>query len=193
MFDVQIKQGSTWSEERIAELRKLWEAGLSCSMIAKEMNCGFTRNAIIGKCHRLGLKQKDSPKARVPYRRDARVFGPKPPRPARPRRETVDHRPDCEQRSKHPTPQRIYRKAEPKPWKDAMHPIGEMKLLSIVELTNTTCRFPIGDPLDERFAFCGNDCRIEDPYCFGHMRIAYQGGSSYNERQKRKPSCEAIA
>jgi len=50
-----------WTDERIEKLRKLWDAGLTASQIAKELAEGVTRNAVIGKAHRLGLKSRPSP------------------------------------------------------------------------------------------------------------------------------------
>lgn len=49
---------SVWTDERVAELKKLWGDGFSCSQIAAELGCGITRNAVIGKAHRLGLSQR---------------------------------------------------------------------------------------------------------------------------------------
>lgn len=63
-----------WTPERVAKLNKLWKEGLSASEIAKLMNCGFSRNAIIGKLDRLGLmgsREKASPPAKA-----ARAVGP---------------------------------------------------------------------------------------------------------------------
>ncbi|MFC3052205.1 GcrA family cell cycle regulator [Kordiimonas pumila] len=50
-----------WTEDRIDQLKKLWDNGLSASQIAKELGEGVTRNAVIGKAHRLGLKSRPSP------------------------------------------------------------------------------------------------------------------------------------
>lgn len=50
-----------WTEDKIAQLKKLWEKGLSASQIAGEIGDGISRNAVIGKAHRLGLKSRPSP------------------------------------------------------------------------------------------------------------------------------------
>lgn len=73
---------SIWTEDRITDLRRLWDEGYSCSQIASVMNCGLTRNAIIGKVRRLGLSE------RVWGNGYSRIVNPtplvdKPPRPAR--------------------------------------------------------------------------------------------------------------
>ncbi|GIX16685.1 MAG: global cell cycle regulator GcrA-like protein [Rhodothalassiaceae bacterium] len=51
----------SWTEDKIEKLKKLWAKGLSASQIAKELGEGFSRNAVIGKVHRLGLKSRPSP------------------------------------------------------------------------------------------------------------------------------------
>ncbi|RMD87549.1 MAG: global cell cycle regulator GcrA-like protein [Alphaproteobacteria bacterium] len=57
-----------WTDEKIAELKKLWDRGLSASQIASELGDGITRNAVIGKAHRLGLKSRPSPVKSEPAR-----------------------------------------------------------------------------------------------------------------------------
>ncbi|GAB4576320.1 MAG: GcrA family cell cycle regulator [Rhodothalassiaceae bacterium] len=56
----------SWTDEKIAALRKLWDKGLSASQIATEIGDGVTRNAVIGKAHRLGLKARPSPVKETP-------------------------------------------------------------------------------------------------------------------------------
>ncbi|PXA97871.1 GcrA cell cycle regulator, partial [Nostoc sp. 3335mG] len=50
----------SWTEERIATLAKMWESGMTASQIAEELG-GISRNAVIGKAHRLGLQSRPSP------------------------------------------------------------------------------------------------------------------------------------
>ncbi len=50
-----------WTDDKIEQLRKLWDKGLSASQIATELGDGISRNAVIGKAHRLGLKSRPSP------------------------------------------------------------------------------------------------------------------------------------
>lgn len=121
-----------WSEERTALLRKLWKEGLSASQVAAQLG-GVTRNACIGKIHRIGLAGRATPS------RPAK-------RPVRTRRIP----------------------AQP----GELQPIDTK--LGIHGLTNFTCRFPIGDPQDADFAFCGRTCNnVENPYCVQHQKLAY--------------------
>jgi GcrA cell cycle regulator len=60
---------STWTDERVEQLKTLWADGLSCGQIAGELNCGFSRNAVIGKVYRLGLPERAKRKAAAKARR----------------------------------------------------------------------------------------------------------------------------
>lgn len=70
----------SWTDERIDTLRKLWEQGLTASQIAEELG-GVSRNAVIGKAHRLGLKARPSP---VKANDEATAAAPKPKAAAAP-------------------------------------------------------------------------------------------------------------
>ena len=139
-----------WTEERVAILKKLWLEGLSASQIAKQLG-GVTRNAVIGKVHRLGLSGRAAPSqpARPAY---------KPPRPARPAAS-----PSLAPRRMvpaHPEPTPVYYPEEP----------GSATVLT---LGAHMCKWPIGDPSSEGFTFCGRRSS-EGPYCVEHARVAYQ-------------------
>lgn len=70
----------SWTDERIDTLRRMWEGGSTASQIADELT-GVSRNAVIGKAHRLGLQSRPSPvKPNEPA--PARVVAPEPPPPA---------------------------------------------------------------------------------------------------------------
>lgn len=172
----------SWTEERVALLSKLWAEGLSASQIANQLG-GVTRNAVIGKVHRLGLS--------------GRAKSPGTARAKKPR-DTSSRTAD---RSKAATPQRpstpktmganaLAFEAEiaaeaaiaPQPKSDVVVPIS--KRASILTLTEQTCKWPIGDPGDKDFHFCGNQVKESTPYCSYHCSIAYQPVSE--RRQKRK-------
>lgn len=141
-----------WTEERIATLRELWDARLSCSQIAAQMGC-FTRNAIIGKAARLGL---DGRKHGVHPGWTRKVREPKP-RVFKPRAKTVI----------------IEVRDEDIPFEQRRDIHG---------LCATTCRYPVGDPLDLNFFFCGAIPKTDSPYCERHHRIAYRPVKSLEGR-----------
>src|SRR5882757_4834164 len=147
-----------WSSERIEQLRSLWHDGLSASQIAAVLG-GITRNAVIGKAHRLGLTGRPSPIKN-------RIAGQARPRPARrPRAERV---PVQRPATIAATPAR---RVEP-----ALPPLEleDMPGATILTLTDRICKWPIGDPRDPDFHFCGRASAEGLPYCVDHARRAYQ-------------------
>jgi GcrA cell cycle regulator len=154
----------TWTDERVELLKKLWADGLSASRIAAELG-GVSRNSVIGKVHRLGLSGRaKSASASVPRQRKPRVHHQHMMRIARPgvRGNTAL------------APQPIYEAdLEPEPQViENIIPIGQR--CTILELTESTCRWPIGDPSAADFFFCGGKTVEGLPYCGYHSRIAYQ-------------------
>jgi GcrA cell cycle regulator len=153
----------TWTDERVELLKKLWTDGLSASQIAGELG-GITRNAVIGKVHRLGLSGRAkapssaSPRPRKP-RAASHVF-----RTARPliRGNTA---------LAANTAASYELEVEPEPIENII-PIGQR--CSILELNEDKCRWPIGDPGQPDFFFCGGKPVSSLPYCAYHSRIAYQ-------------------
>ena len=162
----------SWTDERVELLKKLWADGLSASQIAAELG-GITRNAVIGKVHRLGLSGRaKSPSSAAPRQRKARAH-PHMLRVSRPamRGNTAlapayDYELDAE-------PEHI----------DNIIPIGQRR--GILELTEETCRWPIGDPGSADFFFCGGQTVTALPYCGYHSRIAYQPAG--DRRRDRRP------
>ena len=120
---------TTWSDERVEQLKDLWTSGKTAAEIAKELGDGLTRNAIIGKAHRLGLSGRITPIQK-------KIDKPLPP-------------------------EDLSIKA-----KDGG--------ISLLELTEKTCRYPYGDPKKEGFHFCGGCSLPGLPYCGEHAAIAYQ-------------------
>ena len=148
-----------WSSERIEQLRSLWHDGLSASQIATSLG-GITRNAVIGKAHRLGLTGRPSPIKN----RSASVARPRPPR--RPR---VQHVP--QPRMIAAAPVAPARHVEP------IHKHVEIEDgpgATILTLTDRICKWPIGDPRHPDFHFCGRGSAEGLPYCADHARRAYQ-------------------
>lgn len=146
----------TWTEDRVATLKKLWTDGLSASQIAKQIG-GVTRNAVIGKVHRLGLSGRAAPaRPRTPTIKIAR------PRPAISAPRPMMH---------HAHPSTQVRLREPEmPIID----IPEHGPSNVLELGAHMCKWPIGDPSKTEFRFCGRKCDEATPYCVDHARVAYQ-------------------
>jgi GcrA cell cycle regulator len=154
----------SWTEERVELLRRLWQEGRSASQIAGELG-GVTRNAVIGKVHRLGLSGRGQPTSSIKRQRKPRL-APSAPNPRRPRRPlTIGN--NALKADFEPMLQ-----ARPRPMDSVVVPIA--KRLSIDKLTERTCKWPIGDPGEADFHFCGHDSLDGAPYCQYHARIAYQ-------------------
>jgi GcrA cell cycle regulator len=143
-----------WTDERVELLKKLWQDGLSASQIAKQLG-GVTRNAVIGKVHRLGLSGRAAPSK--PART---VF--KAPRPARP----VAAAPSAPRRIAEP----VAVAAQPAPVRYIEEAPGTATVLT---LGAHMCKWPIGDPALDNFTFCGRRSG-EGPYCHEHNQLAYQ-------------------
>jgi GcrA cell cycle regulator len=156
------RNDATWNAERVAALRRCFDAGLSCSRIAREI--GVTRNAVIGKMNRLGLSR---PKEMIVRQlREARPTRPKIPaawRPQRPQR-----RPPAIV-SQH----EMLRVAFPEP-APRIEDIPINGRCTLLELGQEKCRWPISSPGADDFCFCGNAPVKGLPYCPGHARMAYR-------------------
>jgi GcrA cell cycle regulator len=149
----------SWTDERVELLKKLWQDGLSASQIAGQLG-GVTRNAVIGKVHRLGLSGRaKTPSSASPRPRKPRVANGYRSRPQF-RGNTalmLDYEPEGE--------------LDLDPLANVV-PMGPR--VSILELTEATCRWPMGDPGNADFVYCGSQTKTSLPYCPYHARIAYQ-------------------
>ena len=158
----------SWTDERVELLKKLWSDGLSASQIAAELG-GVTRNAVIGKVHRLGLSGRaKSPSSAAPRPRKARTSGHmlRVSRPAIRGNTALAYDYDLE-----PEPQLLE------------IPVEQRKTL--LQLNEHTCRWPVGDPGAGDFFFCGGDTANELPYCSYHCRVAYQ--PAHDRRRDKRP------
>ena len=163
----------TWTDERVELLKKLWADGLSASRIAAELG-GVSRNSVIGKVHRLGLSGRaKSVSASVPRQRKPRTHQHMM-RLARPgvRGNTALAPMQVIETDHEPEPQIV----------ENIIPMGQR--CSILQLSESTCRWPIGDPSSADFFFCGGKSNEGLPYCSYHSRIAYQPVSE-RRRDKR--------
>ncbi len=160
----------SWTDERVELLKKLWADGLSASQIAGELG-GITRNAVIGKVHRLGLSGRaKSPSSSAPR-----------PRKARPASHMVRvSRPAV--RGNTALAYDYEAEAEPE-LIEAVIPLEQRRTL--VQLTDATCRWPVGDPGSTDFFFCGGQTKEDGVYCTHHSRVAYQPAA--DRRRDRRP------
>jgi GcrA cell cycle regulator len=152
----------SWTEERVALLKKLWQDGLSASQIAGELG-SVTRNAVIGKVHRLGMSGRGQPTSTIKRQRRAAA----PTSSMRRLRSTTSIGGLALQAEYEVVEQPHYRQR-----RDVVVPIA--KRLSIEKLTERTCKWPIGDPGHDDFHFCGHDSIDGVPYCEYHAGVAYQ-------------------
>lgn len=164
----------SWTDDRVEQLKKLWESGLSASQIAAELG-NITRNAVIGKVHRLGLSGRaKSPSSAAPRQRKVRPAQNmmRISRPVSRGNTALAHVFEVE--------------AEPDPIAfDNVVPMSQRRTL--LELTEDTCHWPIGDPSSTEFFFCGGKAVASLPYCAHHSRVAYQPASE-RRRQQPKPT-----
>jgi GcrA cell cycle regulator len=158
-----------WTEERVELLRKLWSEGLSASQIAAQLG-SVTRNAVIGKVHRLKLAGRGRTAAQPARAKKPQAAKPAAARPMRPTTPSQGANALQTQFDAQPIVRPAYR-----PTSDVVVPISRM--LSLTDLTERTCKWPNGDPLMESFSFCGNEAGDSGPYCGYHSRLAYQPAS----------------
>lgn len=166
-----------WTDDRVETLKKLWSEGHSASQIAKQLG-GVTRNAVIGKVHRLGLSGRATPSR--PVKRPPRLARPKPrvqadgsvvtPKPAAPK---VTVATAAEKEAVVALPPM---------------PLADGEAATIVTLRDSMCKWPIGDPADPKFAFCGRKS-ASGPYCAEHARVAFQPAK---KRQRKKAEYDYV-
>ncbi|MBL8550434.1 MAG: GcrA cell cycle regulator [Hyphomonadaceae bacterium] len=144
-----------WSEDRVALLRELWLDGKSAAQIAQTLG-GATRNSVMGKVHRLKLGPRTTTHrpvarpARTPARRSAPVQRLAPRLP-------VLSAEELEAPIAHLNP-RVF---------------AGGKVATVLTLTTAMCKFPIGDPSEDSFAFCGRTA-CHRGYCIHHARVVFK-------------------
>lgn len=149
-----------WTPENTALLTRLWNEGLSASAVARRLGHGVTRCAVIGKVHRIGLAKRAKDLGRGYINRKKAV-------PHREKPVTAVARPVTLAST---APKTVARArpviAPPAP------PVADGSI-GVMQLTARTCRWPIGDPGQPGFHFCGHEPRDGAPYCAYHASIAY--------------------
>jgi len=166
----------SWTDDRVELLKKLWAEGLSASQIAGRLG-GVTRNAVIGKVHRLNLASRaNSSRSPGPRRRKTRA----PSHPGR--TAALRSAGNTALKAETETAPAAARDPEPVPIAELVIPPGER--LNILSLSDHTCRWPIGDPGAADFYYCGRKTDQGLPYCGHHASIAYQ--PPQERRRKRR-------
>jgi GcrA cell cycle regulator len=222
----------SWTDERVETLKKMWAEGQSASQIAKELG-GVTRNAVIGKVHRLGLSNRVGPAATEEEAEEAPVTAAAPPpkaeapRPVEPPRAAPVEQPRPTPAAAPvapptPTPapaaplsaaaailatassipatipmrKAIIPAGQPLPPQPSANEISpealasvrevekRAKRLTLMELTERTCKWPIGDPATDDFWFCGLPSVAGKPYCEAHVGVAFQPMSARRDRRR---------
>ncbi|MCZ0964010.1 GcrA family cell cycle regulator [Paracoccus benzoatiresistens] len=205
----------SWTDERVETLKRMWAEGQSASAIAKELG-GVTRNAVIGKVHRLGLSNRNDEPEPAPAPAPEPAIGsgaekkidrkPAPaaqaPRPEPQPEIAAAPTPPAEEEPVTqpvftPVPRRpIVPAGQPLPPQPSANEISPETLasvrevekrarkLTLMELTERTCKWPIGDPATEKFWFCGLPSQPGKPYCEAHVSVAFQPMSSRRDRRR---------
>lgn len=200
----------SWTDERVETLKRMWNEGQSASQIAKELG-GVTRNAVIGKVHRLGLSNRVGGKeeedegtpAPAPVHAAKPEPAPRPdPAPAAPRAEPpraaapAAPAPSASNVTPLPLRKAIVPAGQPLPPQPSLNEISPEALasvrevekrarkLTLMELTERTCKWPIGDPATDDFWFCGLPSLPGKPYCEAHVGVAFQPMSARRDRRR---------
>lgn len=195
----------SWTDERVETLKTMWGEGKSASQIAKELG-GVTRNAVIGKVHRLGLSNRNGgggsgAAAKAEPKEKVAAAAP-PPKPAAPK-PTPEPAPEPVAAAPTPAPsapvpfrKTIVPAGQPLPPQPSLNEISPEALakvsevekkalkLDLMQLTERTCKWPVGDPATDDFWFCGLPSQAGKPYCEAHVGVAFQPMSARRDRRR---------
>ena len=195
----------SWNDDRVELLKKMWGEGQSASQIAKELG-GVTRNAVIGKVHRLGLSNRNgsgtpaagptSAESKPDPKEDAKqaktatrppskpAAKPEPANDPAPATATVSRIKAIIPAGQPLPPQPSANEIDP----EALAKVSEIekkaRKLTLMELTERTCKWPVGDPATPNFWFCGLPVQSGKPYCEAHVGVAFQPMPSRRDRKR---------
>lgn len=204
-----------WTDERIDQLKSMWEKGMTASQIAEELG-GVSRNAVIGKAHRLGLQSRPSPvrehkdesaapAAPAPTPKAEAVRPAAPPRAA-PAPAPVTERPSVAAAPTEPAQPQIrsigpggFLRQAPGEQSAPIPPAPPRRLVpakpsaeiagktSLLDLNDRICKWPLGHPGEPDFHFCGDPVNPGFPYCVAHCGQAYQAQLPRRDRRPPPP------
>jgi GcrA cell cycle regulator len=164
-----------WTDERVERLKRLWAEGLSASQIAAQLG-GVSRNAVIGKVHRLNLPGRAKSGGTVATGRNTAKRTTSTPRAPNYASRVATTRAVIHTAGSTAVKEEMavdtVQDLAPAPRNNVVVPISRQ--LSLTDLTERTCKWPVGDPLKDDFHFCGCESPDASPYCNYHARLAYQ-------------------
>ncbi len=163
----------SWTDERIALLRTSWESGMTASQIAEALGEGVTRNAVIGKAHRLGLEARPSPVKLGEVVEDL-IEG------------VVAAAEGALEAAGTAIAAVVTPRAAPKRPARAVAPVKPAKT-TLLDLSEKVCKWPIGHPGETDFHFCGKPSQTGFPYCTEHCAVAYQAQLPRRDRSRPPP------
>lgn len=222
-----------WCEEKVEKLKTLWAEGVTAAEIAKELG-DVSRNAVIGKAHRLGLSNRSAAKgadvkseeprpvegspskkkeaasntakdAAEPSRQKSAVETKsnagaealkRAAKPASEEAATTEKNPATEKQDAAALLEALGEAFDPEADEEVevANPVAALaaeaertsRRLTLLELSERTCKWPIGDPSTGDFYFCGHPCAPDKPYCAAHVQLAYQPMSSRRDRERSR-------
>ena len=147
----------SWNQQKVDDLKKLWNEGVATSRIGEQL--GFTKNAVIGKAFRLGLERRQNSRKKTAQSQSVSSV--------------TMYRETSVTGNSQITPKReVTRKREKFSFKKSIVGTGSFK----------SCQWPIGDPLEEGFHYCGGQNIPTKPYCIEHYKKAYNVDEKYLDR-----------
>ena len=161
-----------WTDERVELLKQFWSEGLSASQIASKMG-GVTRNAVIGKVHRLGLSGRATP--------------------SQPKRGCAEE--NLEPAEAVETISATREAATPhlsEPEFIAPVSLTDEDLTTVASLKRNMCKWPIGDPASDDFHFCGEPTTPGKSYCAYHAQMAFQPSHRREAPVRERPRIASL-
>ena len=147
----------SWNQQKVDDLKKLWNEGVATSRIGEQL--GFTKNAVIGKAFRLGLERRQNSRKKTALSQSASSV--------------TMYRETSAPSHSQVTPRReVTRRKEKFSFKKSIVGTGSFK----------SCQWPIGDPLEEGFHYCGGQNIPTKPYCIEHYKKAYNVDEKYLDK-----------
>ena len=147
----------SWNQQKVDDLKKLWNEGVATSRIGEQL--GFTKNAVIGKAFRLGLERRQNSRKKTAQSQSVSSV-------------TMYRESSASGHTQIAPKREVTRRREKFSFKKSIVGTGNFK----------SCQWPIGDPLEEGFHYCGGQNIPTKPYCIEHYKKAYNVDEKYLDR-----------